>query len=299
MLNKKYIKHLFYQLLSKRTRFIETFQKDKFNWGSLFERSGYASIKEKNHLVSRSILKKILLYKYGATPISPNKLWEYPYVIMNLYPFEDKKILDAGCGKSSVDPFLARRKAHIYGIDPFCSDNIGTTGIGVEGFSYAYPKQYGLKINYKLNSIDKIDYPDEYFDSVICVSVLEHVRYKETNLPRQTKLNNYDRELHLTMLNEMTRVLKPGGKLIITMDYYPPTLGFENNKLIQNLDNSNIDLYYLLNNTNLKLINSSLSDEIIPGSPKFNIKILLENNDIDWVWYANLLQTSIGLIFRK
>lgn len=64
------------------------------------------------------------------------------------------------------------------------------------------------QIRRRLLDMRSTDYPDEHFDAVLSLSVLEHVSKEDRK-----------RTLH-----EAWRVLRPGGKLIITMDGLPPIL---------------------------------------------------------------------------
>jgi len=60
-----------------------------------------------------------------------------------------------------------------------------------------------VPIRYLPGDITRMQFPDGYFDAVACMSVIEH------GVP----LNGYFQEMH--------RVLKQGGLLITSTDYYP------------------------------------------------------------------------------
>jgi len=81
-------------------------------------------------------------------------------------------------------------------------------------FLYGYRDLYGINlsftdvarrgpIRYLPGDITRMQFPDGYFDAVACMSVIEH------GVP----LNGYFQEMH--------RVLKQGGLLITSTDYYP------------------------------------------------------------------------------
>lgn len=70
------------------------------------------------------------------------------------------------------------------------------------GFKNDPNKKLGTTIKYSTDSLEKINYPDGFFDKVYCISVIEHL--SEPAAIRGT--------------TEMARVLKKGGLLIITMD---------------------------------------------------------------------------------
>ena len=97
------------------------------------------------------------------------------------------RVLDIGCGAGFTAEFLARRGASVTGIDP-AEPALQTAE------AHAYKEQ--LTINYAAGTAEDVPFPDNVFDVVICVDVLEHVANLEKSL----------REAH--------RVLKPGGYLL-------------------------------------------------------------------------------------
>jgi SAM-dependent methyltransferase len=87
-------------------------------------------------------------------------------------------------------------------------------------FAYGYHNLYGINlsftgesrrgpIRYLPGDITRTIFPEAYFDAVACMSVIEH------GVP----LEGYFREMH--------RVLKAGGLLITSTDYYPTAVDTE------------------------------------------------------------------------
>lgn len=81
-------------------------------------------------------------------------------------------------------------------------------------FVYGYRKLYGINLSftdparrgpilYLPGDLTRTPFPDAHFDAITCLSVIEH------GVP----LDAYFREMH--------RLLKPGGLLITSTDYYP------------------------------------------------------------------------------
>lgn len=82
--------------------------------------------------------------------------------LSTLYDSTDNvKVLDVGCSNGKAMTLLQEKGFDAHGID------VSKTAID-------YCNQRGFS-NVKLNSITNIEYTDEYFDSVICTDVLEHV----------------------------------------------------------------------------------------------------------------------------
>jgi SAM-dependent methyltransferase len=125
----------------------------------------------------------------------PDRAVEYSFVLQNLECPPKGKILDVGC-LSSVLPFI------------LISLGYDTYGIDIRKCPLQYP-------NFKFFSRDirYTEFPNEYFDRIIAVSTLEHVglsgRYGSDEDPSGD----------IKAINEMTRILKPDGRILITVPY--------------------------------------------------------------------------------
>jgi demethylmenaquinone methyltransferase/2-methoxy-6-polyprenyl-1,4-benzoquinol methylase/phosphoethanolamine N-methyltransferase len=105
----------------------------------------------------------------------------------------EMNILDVGCGTGSLTIAAKQKQGDegmMVGIDP--SSNM---------ISLARDKadKVGLEIDFQVGVIEKLDLPEDQFDLVLSSLMMHH-------LPD---------ELQLTGLEEVMRVLKPGGRLLI------------------------------------------------------------------------------------
>jgi SAM-dependent methyltransferase len=116
----------------------------------------------------------------------PDPAWEYyPTYLAKLEAVRawldelprSSKVLDAGCGEGVLVDEYAGRLA-IEGVDPNYSSERVRTG-----------------------SLTALPYADDTFDSALCLDVLEHLTFEEQ--PRA--------------LAELRRVLKPGGRLLVSV----------------------------------------------------------------------------------
>jgi len=102
-------------------------------------------------------------------------------------PAERTTILDVGCG-TGLNVSVFSKFGQVYGADS-----------SLEALALAQSR--GVK-NVVLTDVEMLDFPDEKFDIVTALDVLEHTDNDQA------------------ALREMWRVLKPGGKLVVTVPAY-------------------------------------------------------------------------------
>lgn len=98
------------------------------------------------------------------------------------------KVFDFGCGSGYLVAELQKIGYDAHGVD-FEKEAIG------------HGLMLGIK-NLSVVSGDKIEYPDQNFDLVMSFDVLEHIRNEKP------------------VVAELARILKPGGKMILTVPAY-------------------------------------------------------------------------------
>jgi len=132
---------------------------------------------------------------------------EWKWVVSNL-DLKTGKILDVGCLRetytptiSDLDKYLLQMGYEIYGLD-----------VGKCKFKHANFRFIG-------KNIQELDYPDNYFDAVTCVSTIEHI-----GLPYYVPIHGTKVELNgdLKAMEQIKRVLKKGGCILITGPYGVP-----------------------------------------------------------------------------
>lgn len=164
------------------------------------------SINEQYHLPDHTLLNKerfnnasVILNSgtyYGS------RMWEYPYAILNAKLSEGMKVADIGCGSTPFTVYLSQLvgKNNVTGFDNDFLESDDTH------FAFGIRKQFkeNTGIQFKFSNINSLDALDNSFDCVFCISVLEHIE---------------DPAVWQKGLMEMARIVKPGGRLILTFDF--------------------------------------------------------------------------------
>lgn len=120
----------------------------------------------------------------------PQKNWDTLKCLMHILAAGRLKVpvLDAGSSKSVIGSWLSTLGYR----EIYACDLLEKNG----GFFEKY------KINFSIQDLTRTNYPIDFFQAVTCVSVIEH---------------NVDLE---SFCAEMRRVLRPGGLLLVSTDYW-------------------------------------------------------------------------------
>ncbi len=125
-----------------------------------------------------------------------SRQWEYHYVHNRLQPLLSTgggTVLDAGAGFTFFPYYLT---ANFNDCNIYCCDYDPM----LETLYKQANDKTGAAIKFDVADMKQLAYDDNFFDTAYCVSVLEHT-------------DDYDK-----IIDEFYRVLKPGGRLIITFD---------------------------------------------------------------------------------
>ncbi len=169
------------------------------NYKALLESDFFRSMEQysDNFLSSNKSVLEDYMKKWVADPLHQwSRQWEYPFVYAKVREQARRKprlkILDAGSGVTFFPYFLnesLNASLHCLDYDRTLSaifDDIKTGRGKIEEFSAA--------------NLSDIPYEDKSFDTVYCISVLEHT-------------DDYEK-----IIKEFLRVLRPDGSLVVTFD---------------------------------------------------------------------------------
>lgn len=138
--------------------------------------------------------------RWGKDPLRNwSRQWEYPYVYQRIQEYLQTnvlvapRILDAGSGVTFL-PWLLQESMVDASVS--CCDYDAR----LAGIYESINKAAGRNVAFSRADMAALPYADASFDIVYCISVLEHTR----NYPE--------------IIQEFRRVLRPGGRLIVTFD---------------------------------------------------------------------------------
>jgi ubiquinone/menaquinone biosynthesis C-methylase UbiE len=209
------------------------FEIDRVGTGSLFyaisnsflSRMGSGS---RLHRYANFLNRKIMFYLIRSGRIVPssfNVVWtkdvvksstlpypirrvEYPWALQNADLRGPTKILDVGSGISLFPIYLALQGHEVFSID--------NDRILMERLAPRLARWTGANVTYSLGNATSLEFEDNTFDRVFCISVLEHL--EEENIGG-VYVNYRKKNLDVKAIGEMLRVLKPGGRLVLTFDW--------------------------------------------------------------------------------
>jgi hypothetical protein len=136
-----------------------------------------------------------IVKKIGVTVADASRVWDIANVTMALKELKvptNAKIIDLGAYNDSSLWAL-----HLLGWNDLC---------GVDTNERIYDQPFYNKIRYLFADIENTHFPPNFFDAALCLRIPTH----DTNIER--------------FFREVSRLLKPGGYLIGTVDFYPDAM---------------------------------------------------------------------------
>jgi ubiquinone/menaquinone biosynthesis C-methylase UbiE len=115
-----------------------------------------------------------------------------PTVLRLLGDVAEKRVLDAGCGNGHLTWQIAKLGADVTAVD---------LSINLLAYARGRAERRGVSIHLERADLSRLQYDDSSFDAVVASMTLQFVeRYEDA-------------------ISEMARVLKPGGRLIVSISH--------------------------------------------------------------------------------
>lgn len=139
----------------------------------------------------RRVLERLdaLTAREDVSYLHTGKRWEYPWALERAELEPGSRVLDAGAGDSIFPVHLAHEGHEVTAVD---LEFAGTLG-----------ELHGVPVRYVRGDLCALPFDDAAFDRVFCISVIEHLPDERVD----------------AAMRELRRVLRPGGRLLLTTDY--------------------------------------------------------------------------------
>lgn len=220
-----------YQNYKERERKLDR-RKKYLQEGQIPWSEGYLDYR--NELIARSIVDPRIITQFSKNQVPNNfgyrldeRIVEYCWIFSRLPKNKKIKVLDAG---STFNFDFILNALDLANIDLY-----------IQTLCPEYPNFNERKVSYVYADLRDIPFKDAYFDIVISQSTIEHIDmdnsiygYKNHNYHRDTHTKSYE---YLKAIEEMLRVLKKHGKMLLTFPYGK----FENHGFFQQFDGEMLD----------------------------------------------------------
>ncbi len=188
-------------------------------WGAPF---GYRRTVRLSNLLSNQRWRDRIRGPFSHQPNNTTRLYEYPWVAEQVCPRPGLRVLEIGGGLSGLQFVFSRLGCDVTNVDP-----------GVDTFGRDWdlsPKRfeelngaYGTNVRLIRDQLENADLDRGSFDAVVSVSVIEHM----------------GSECGRAVLSRAAELLRPGGRIVLTLDLFPDLFPFglaEKNSYGTNVD---------------------------------------------------------------
>lgn len=225
-----------YQNYKERERKLDR-RKKYLQEGQIPWSEGYLDYR--NELIANSIVDPRIITQFSKNQVPSSfgyrldeRIVEYCWIFSRLPQNREIKVLDAG-STFNFDFILNAL-------------NLASIDLYIQTLYPEHPNFNEKKISYIYADLRDIPFKDSYFDVIISQSTIEHIDmdnsiygYKVDNYHKDSQSKSYE---YLKAIQEMLRVLKKGGKLLLTFPYGK----FENHGFFQQLDEEMLDRILVL-----------------------------------------------------
>lgn len=247
-------------------------------WGAPFGRPTRALVQKLVPRRFRSHRWCIPLSGYFAfQPNNDTRAVEYPWAFEALQVQPGMTVLDIGGSLAGLQFVLDKVGCTVTNVDP----GEEARGVGWPVRPETFDKlnrAFGTHVTLKNCFLEEARLPSESFDRVVSISVLEHI--PEADLT--------------TLLAEVRRLLKPGGRFVATLDLFLDVHPFVDKE--RNAYGHNVSARWLVETSGLELVHGEPSE--LYGYDRFEPERILKRGEEFFIglYYPVMAQT---LVLRK
>jgi len=207
-------------------------------------------------------------------------------ILRKLQEFNNKKILELGCGAGEASVYFAKK-----GADVVASDISG----GMLNLAQKLASNHNVKIETKKFSTTNIDFPDNTFDIVYAANLLHHVDIKPTiaEVNRVLKKNGIFVSYDPVQYNPIINIYRKMANEVRTSNEHPI---LRQDVRLMKKTFSKVECYFTWFTTLLIFIKFYLIDRIHPNQERYWKKIIIEHKKLEPLY--NKLDTIDKILIR-
>lgn len=197
-----------------------------------------------------------ILGPFAYQPNSRTRMVEYPWAFCCAGIQRGMSVLEVGGALSGFQFVLARHGARVTNVDPFV-DYGGQCRYpgGPVALHQRLNRTFGTEVTLIPSTLPRAGLGEATFDRAYCISTIEHLSRSD---------------LAVT-LQEIRRVLKPGGLLIVTTDLFLNLAPFT--KRSKNRYGANISIRAIVEESGMRLVSGDMKE--LCGFPEFETERVL------------------------
>jgi SAM-dependent methyltransferase len=176
-------------------------------------------------------------WAYHATPLSPGL-----------------RVVEVGGSLSGLQFVLAKTGLTVVNVDPGESAEMGWP-LDIGTFEILN-RAFGTNVELKPDFLADADFAADSIDRVFIISTLEHIRTESI----------------ADMLDEVRRILRPGGFCVLTVDLFLDLMPFTDRE--SNESGHNVDIAWMVSSSGLEMVQGDRAE--LYGFPEFDPRHVLE-----------------------
>ncbi len=191
---------------------------------------------------------------FGFQPNNGTRQFEFPWAYFQIAPRRGMRALDVGGSHAGMQFVLAQEGVEVTNVDP--GEDARGVGWPVSAASIAtFNRAFKTDVRFVGSTVQDADLPSEHFDVAYSISTIEHIPADE----------------YPALMSELRRVLKPGGKLVLTVDLFLNLEPFTSRT--SNEWGTNADVAELVSLSGMRLVSGKTSELL--GYPEFSTDAVL------------------------